>query len=294
MPGRGRRPIPRTPPGLQRTTAPGGRIPPDLVHRDPSAAAPARAPARPRGDRVHAPLRQPPRHRPAAAWQTWEHRVREALRTGTGDDALLRALAHTVATHPRMRDTVETYLTTAPAELDFTGFDDEADYQAYVDAYVLPAFMLIATLVAPEDDDGAFRAACRTFIDGSQRLDFVNDLAEDVREGRTGVPAQTLNRFSLTPENLTSPHHTDNIRQLVIHELTRARADLEHAAQLPTLAPKPFRPLLSALIEIELLTADAALQRGAALLQGEASPPPAGALRVLLNALRAKRTSRHP
>ncbi|MBP5935068.1 squalene/phytoene synthase family protein [Streptomyces acidiscabies] len=227
----------------------------------------------------------------AAAWAEWERQVREALRTGTSSDAVLRALVHTVAARPRLRGVLETYLATATAELDFAGFTTEADYQAYVDAYTFPAFMLIATLVGPEEDDGDFRAACRTYIDGSQRLDFTNDLAEDLREGRPGIPSETLKRFSLTEDDLRAGHETDAIRELVTHEITRARADLDAAARLPHLAPAPYRPLLLALIDIELLTADAALARGAGLLKGSAEPSPAGALRVLLKSRLGRRSS---
>ncbi|WP_416969562.1 phytoene/squalene synthase family protein [Streptomyces sp. 4F14] len=225
-----------------------------------------------------------PRDRRGAAWADWERRVRAALHSGTSDDPLLRALLHTVGARPRLRDVLEAFLAAAPAELDFTGFATEADYQAYVDAYVLPAFLLIATLVGPEGDDRAFRAACRTFIDGSQRLDFVNDLAEDLREGRHGIPAETLKRFSLTEDELRAGQETDAVRELVTHEVTRARADLRDAARLPHLAPAPYRPLLLALIDIELLTADAALAQGAGLLRGSANPSPLKALRVLARA----------
>lgn len=185
---------------------------------------------------------------------------------------------------------VEEYLSTAGAELEFTGFDSEADYQAYVDAYSLPAFMLLAVLLGPEDDDGRYRAMCRTLIDGSQRLDFVNDLAEDVAEGRPGIPAQTLARFSVTPADLAAGHESPGLRLLVEHEVDAARAALEEAREaahdLATQVSASGLALLNAFVEIELLTADAALTRGAALLHGSASPPLLSTLRVLRKARR--------
>jgi phytoene synthase len=227
-----------------------------------------------------------------AAWASWEQQVRKALDTGVADEPLVRTLLHTVAAYPRLRGAMEEYLSTAGAELEFTGFVSEADYQAYVDAYSLPAFMLVAVLLGPEDDDGRYRAMCRTLMDGSQRLDFVNDLAEDVAEGRPGIPAQTLARFSVTVADLAAGHEPPGLGLLVEHEVKAARAALKAAQELLTQVSAPGRVLLNAFIEIELLTADAALARGAGLLHGSASPPLLGTLRVLRNARRRARSAR--
>jgi len=234
-----------------------------------------------------------PKPQRIAAWASWERQVRKALETGVADHPLIRALLHTVAAYPRLRQAMEEYLSTAEAELEFTGFDSEADYQAYIDAYSLPGFMLLAVLLGPEEDgDGRYRAMCRTLIDGSQRLDFVNDLAEDAAEGRPGIPAQTLARFSVTAAALTAGQEPPGLRPLVEHEITAARTALEAARDLSARAPAPGRILLNAFVEIELLPADAALARGAALLHGSASPPLPGTLRVLREARRAARRAR--
>ncbi|MGV9339001.1 squalene/phytoene synthase family protein [Streptomyces sp. NPDC003688] len=216
------------------------------------------------------------------AWASWEERVRKALDTGESDDALIRTLVHTITAYPRMRETTETYLASAPAELTFTGFVAESDYQSYIDAYSLPAFLLIGTLLGPQDDDGSFRAACRVFIEGAQRLDFINDLAEDLHEGRPGIPTDTLTRFSLAAADLTKDPDPSALRALVDHEVALARTSLEKARELPELAPSPHRRLLRTLVEAELLTADAVSARGAGLLNGSASPSRLGMLRLLL------------
>lgn len=233
-----------------------------------------------------------PKPQRVAAWASWEQQVRKALDTGVSDEPLIRALLHTVAVYPRLRAVVEEYLSTATAELEFTGFATEADYQAYVDAYSLPAFMLVGELLGPEADDGRYRAACRTLLDGSQRLDFVNDLAEDVREGRLGIPTETLERFSVTVEDIAAGHESPGIRELVGHQVKAARATLEAARELPARTAAPYRPLMGALVEIELLTADAVLASGAGVLRGSATPPLVGAARVLLGARRQARGQR--
>ncbi|GGW13230.1 phytoene synthase [Streptomyces capoamus] len=224
-----------------------------------------------------------------AQWASWEQQVQQVLATGASDEPLLRALAHTIDTHPRTRRSIEQYLSTASAELDFSGFLDEADYQAYIDAYSLPAFMLIGTLLGPEADDRPYRAACRAFIDGSQRLDFVNDITEDLSEGRLGIPAKTLERFAVTKEDLAEARDTPGVRELLRHLVVQARTVLQTARCLPTMAPAPHRPLLSALVEVELLTADAVMARGVKLLRAPATPPLASTLLALWRARREAR-----
>ncbi|WP_030617164.1 squalene/phytoene synthase family protein [Streptomyces fulvoviolaceus] len=233
-----------------------------------------------------------PKAQREAAWADWEQRVRKALVTGLSDDPLIRTLLHTIAAYPRLRAVMEAYLATATTELEFDGFATEADFQAYVDAYSLPAFLLVGALLGPEADDGRFRAACRTLMEGSQRLDFVNDLAEDLREGRLGIPEDTLERFSVTWEDLAAGRETAGVRKLVEDQVETARTALQAAKRLPALAPAPNRALLGALIEIELLTADAALARGATLLRGSATPPLVGTVRLLLGARRRARKER--
>ncbi|MFF7521970.1 squalene/phytoene synthase family protein [Streptomyces pseudovenezuelae] len=233
-----------------------------------------------------------PKPQRVAAWASWEQAVRKALDSGVSDDPLIRTLLHTTAAYPRLREVVEEYLSTATAELEFAGFDTEADYQAYVDAYSLPAFMLVASLLGPEHDDEDFRAGCRMFIDGSQRLDFVNDLAEDLAEGRLGIPTETLERFSVTAKDLAERNASPGVRALVESQIERARASLLAAKALPALTANPNAVLLEAVVEIELLTADAALARGAQLLRGAVSPPVVASLRVMLAARRRARKQR--
>ncbi|WP_086799975.1 squalene/phytoene synthase family protein [Streptomyces caniscabiei] len=230
-----------------------------------------------------------PKPQRIAAWASWERRVREGLDSGTSDDPLIRTLLHSARAYPRLRAAVEEYLSTATTDLEFTGFATEADYQAYVDAYSLPAFMLVASLLGPESDDGGFRAACRTLMEGSQRLDFVNDLAEDLPEGRLGIPAETLARFSVTAEDLAAGRESAGVRELVEDQVEAARVCLRAARDLPVLGEGPGGVLLDSVVGIELLTADAAFARGARLLRGSASPPVPGTLRVLLRGRRLRR-----
>ncbi|MGW8326609.1 squalene/phytoene synthase family protein [Streptomyces sp. NPDC055897] len=241
-----------------------------------------------------------PREGRAAAYDAWERRVRDALATGAGDHPVIRPVLNTLAAHPELRGHVEEYLVTARADLDFAGFDTEADHQAYIDAYSLPAFMLVAGLLAPPGDSAEFRAACRTFIDASQRLDFVNDLAEDLADGRLTVPRETLERHGVTRADLEQARDLPGTRELIAAVLGQARATLAASRPLVTIVPAPGRPLVRALISFDELTSTAAARKGVGLLKAPARPSATGAARVLLREyaqarrLRRGRTSGAP
>lgn len=164
--------------------------------------------------------------------------------------------------------------------------------ELYIDQYALPAFMLTAGLVAGEDAPAGYREACRTYIDGSRRLDFANDLAEDLREGRLNLPQEALDGYGVTRAGLESARDTPGIRGLLAHVLGEARRSPAAGRPLADLVPPEGRPLFRAMIGIEDLTATAAAARGAGLSRGSARPSLPATARVLLSERRHARRSR--
>lgn len=71
-----------------------------------------------------------------------------------------------------------------------------------------------------------------------------------------------------------------------------ARGLLEAGRGLVGLTPPVNRPMVRALVGLDLLTADAAAARGAALLRGSARPAVPAALGLLLREYRAARRAR--
>jgi phytoene synthase len=229
------------------------------------------------------------------AYRDWEQAVRAAL-AGVGPDAppLARALARSAARHPALRSHAEAFLDTALTDLEFAGFATEKDYQHYVDAYSLPALMVVACLLAPEADaDAAFRAACRTYIDGSQRLDFVNDLAEDLAAGRLTVPEALLRAHRVDRTGLEAAADIPEVRALLAELLARARASLLGGRELVRLTPPANRPMVRALLGLDLLTLKAAEAKGPALLRSSARPALPAAIGLLLREHRARRALAH-
>ncbi|MEE1783639.1 squalene/phytoene synthase family protein [Streptomyces sp. SP17BM10] len=228
-----------------------------------------------------------------AAYARWEQEVVEGLATGRTDNPELRPLLASAAAHPVLRDRVPGHLAGALADLDFTGFATESDYQAYLDGYALPAFMVVAALLGPDGDQSAYEAACRVFIDASQRLDFVSDLAEDLADGRLTIPAETLDRHGVTRADLEQGRDTPAFGALITEQLDQVDRTLAAACTVVDLAPPAHRPMVRCMVGLEGLTSTAARADVPALLHRSAGPSKLGALRLLAREyVRARRVAR--
>ncbi|MCA6096660.1 squalene/phytoene synthase family protein, partial [Streptomyces sp. SCA3-4] len=137
-------------------------------------------------------------------------------------------------------------------------------------------------------DPGESRALCRSYIDGSQRLDFVNDLAEDLGHGRLTLPEETLQQYGVSRTDLERGLDGPATRALLTGLLTQSRQDLLASRPLPRLAPPAHRAFVRAFVTLEGITNDAALAKGTALLRGAAGPPPRAALGVLAREYRRR------
>ncbi|MFD8077416.1 squalene/phytoene synthase family protein [Streptomyces sp. NPDC059718] len=217
------------------------------------------------------------------AFAVWDAQVRVAL-AGDPADPLTRALAHTVTRRPALRGIVADYLVAAPADAEWRGLATEADFQAYVDAYSLPAFLLVAGLLAPPTGFDAYRAACRTFIEAAQRLDFLEDMAEDLADGRLGVPEDALARHGLSRAALTRDPDPASVAALVRDQAGLVRSGFAGATGLVDLVPEPNRPMVRALIALQGHRLRSAERAGATLARRPAPRPLGPALLTLAGA----------
>ncbi|MGA4876846.1 phytoene/squalene synthase family protein [Streptomyces lydicamycinicus] len=237
---------------------------------------------------------QGPAEERIAALADWESRVHAALKSGEADRPVLRTLLDTLVRQPQLRQYVEDFLAGAPLEVQTAGFATERDLQHYIDGYSLPAFLLIACLLGDGAPTAPYVAACRTFIEASQRLDFLNDLAEDLAGGRLGIPEELLTRHGLTRTGLTGEDGAaaDGLRPLLGDQVRQIRAGLSASYGLVDLVPARNRPFVRALVSIQGLTLRAAARKGTTLLDGSARPQVAAALRVLAREYAAARRGR--
>ncbi|MEU6770566.1 squalene/phytoene synthase family protein [Streptomyces sp. NPDC046759] len=237
------------------------------------------------------------------ALSSWDREVRGALEASPGpgapSSALLLALADTSRRCPQTAVRVHDFLDGAPVEAEWTGFDSEADYQAYIDRYSLPALMLTASLMAPAPEAGldeSFLRGCRALIEGWQRTDFLADLAEDAEQGRIGIAREELDRYGLTVGDLRNKSQAcvPALGRLVAAQADLAETALTACRGLPDLVDAPYRPFLRALMSLQVLHLQAVRRKGGSLLHDGARPSVPAALRVLGRQYRAARSVRRP
>ncbi|MGY5123181.1 squalene/phytoene synthase family protein [Streptomyces nigrescens] len=149
----------------------------------------------------------------------------------------------------------------------------------------------MGALRAPSALVRGYRAACRTYIDGSQRLDFVNDLAEDLSDGRLTIPQDTLARHGVTRTDVQA-QDTPGVRALLRHLLQEARTALAASHCVTGFLPPANRPFVRALIALEEATADAAGAKGPGLLTAPARPAVSAMLKILIREYRHTRSLR--
>ncbi|MFE2939048.1 phytoene/squalene synthase family protein [Streptomyces sp. NPDC059255] len=214
------------------------------------------------------------------------------------ENATLRTLADAVRRHPGLRRRIDTFLDGAHLEVDYTGHATEQDLQTYVDGYSLPAFMLMAAFVAPTRTGGrqaSFEAACRALIEAMQRVDYLDDLAEDAADGVIGIPYQDLARHQLTVADI-SPGAHDAVRHsltgLVHEQADLAQHQLHAAGVLPQLVEPEVRPFVTALWQMQNLKLSAIRNKGGNLVDGGAEAPMPAVLKILVSQYRAARRAR--
>ncbi|MCX4993581.1 squalene/phytoene synthase family protein [Streptomyces sp. NBC_00568] len=230
------------------------------------------------------------------ALENWTTATRAALEGTTATHATLRALGDAATRHPQLRQRVADFLQGAHHEINYAGFDTEDELQSYIDAYSLPAFMLLACLVEQKDaaKTAIYVQRCRDLIEAMQRVDFLDDLAEDAAHGRVGIPGSDLARHGLSVEDLRAP--TNAVRAL-LEKLVQQQTELAHlrlstSRQLVGLMPQQTQPFISALLQVQELRLRAVSRKGGRLADGGAHPSAPALLGVLARQYRAARQTR--
>ncbi|MFI6416955.1 squalene/phytoene synthase family protein [Streptomyces sp. NPDC050842] len=221
----------------------------------------------------------------ATALVEWDGLVRKAFADGDSVLPVLRCVVRTAERHPDVRVYVDEFLRGCEREVAWRSIADDEELEQYVREYSLPALMLTACLLAPADASArvAFTDGCHRLIRAMQRIDFLEDLSEDVRAGRPGVPADAVLRHGA---DLTRPGAA--LGRLVEEQADQAAGDLAATAPLPSTVDPSYQPFLRALVGVQRLRLDAVRRAGASLATRSSGPPASAAAVLLLREITAR------
>lgn len=223
-----------------------------------------------------------------AALRHWNGLVHIGLESHDSEVPVLRALSHTVRRHEGLHEHVAAFLRGAECEISWERFASEAEFDRYVEEYSLPALMLTAGLLAPGGDAAhpEFRAACRALISAMQRLDFLEDVSEDLVEGRLGITAEALAEHHVTVGDLRTPgKNTAAVDGLVRAQARLAEISLAEAGPLVDITSPDHARFFRALLAVQRLRLEAVRNAGASLVARASRPSTRGCAAVLLREL---------
>ncbi|MEV6676834.1 squalene/phytoene synthase family protein [Streptomyces erythrochromogenes] len=212
-------------------------------------------------------------------------RVEAALKSGDSPDPVLRAYAHAVESRGLPEHWVTRFLTgAATAEAAFDGFADEADFQAYLDAYAWPGVLVFTGLQYQGGPDPEQAAGWRRFVDAAQRVDFLADLHGDLADGRLCIPRARLDEHSVTRADLEEARDAPAVRALLAAETRRARAALDATHGFLDLAEPGLRPVVATMADLMAHQLAAVERAGAGALRRDVGYGLTAPLRILLRA----------
>ncbi|MGK4581389.1 squalene/phytoene synthase family protein [Kitasatospora sp. HPMI-4] len=210
------------------------------------------------------------------------------LASGRSSEPVLAAYAHAVAARGLPTDRVSAFLDgAATVEAAFAGFGTDDDYQAYLDDYACPGVLVFAGLQYQDGPDAAAVAGWRRFVDAAQRVDFLADLAGDLREGRLCIPRDRLDRHGITRAELERGADGPAVRALLAELRGQAGAALEEARDVVELSVPGLRPVVRAMVELMECQLRAVERAGAGALRRDVGYGVVAPLRVLGRARRA-------
>ncbi|MGD9485900.1 squalene/phytoene synthase family protein [Streptomyces sp. TRM70308] len=220
----------------------------------------------------------------ARGFGVWSGHVRTALATGGSRHPLLRAFVRSIRACGLSRGWADAYVTGMRIDLSFPGFADEAAYQRYVDTVSWPGVMLVTGLTPHLVPDEDFAVSCRLAADAIQRVDFLTDLADDLRGGYLALPQSDLDHHGVTRADLEQGLRTPAVGALVAVTAAKARATLEAAGRVVGEVPAAYRPLVTCLLELYHQRLDNVEIRGAAVARRGVRDNPWECLRLIRRA----------
>ncbi|MEU0382208.1 squalene/phytoene synthase family protein [Streptomyces cyaneofuscatus] len=218
-----------------------------------------------------------------ASLACWTQRTLIALQTQQSASPLLRALLHTLSSRDVDPQTVVAVLVGMSRHQRTAGFRSEAEYQQFVSDVTLPGTLLTW---APIDADALQKnpRAWRSLADAIQRLDFLDDLPQDLADGRPMLIHEDLAAYGIDYACLRDASGTDALRAFVQHTCSQISTSLHDARGIiPSTHPSTRRFPKAILISLMARTRSVS-RKGAALTRSNSGFGSGSVLRGLLAA----------
>ncbi|MFH9118417.1 squalene/phytoene synthase family protein [Streptomyces globisporus] len=218
-----------------------------------------------------------------AALACWSQRTLTALQTQQSDSPLLRALLHTLSSREVAPQGVVDVLVGMGRHQHTAGFRSEAEYQQFVSDVTMPGTLLTW---APIDAEALQRSpgAWRSLADAIQRLDFLDDLPQDLADGRPMLIREDLAAYGIDYASLGDASDTAALHAFVQYTCSRISTSLRDARGIiPSTHPSTRRFLKAILISLVARTRSVS-RKGAALTRSGSGFGAGSAVRGLLAA----------
>ncbi|MGD3112919.1 phytoene/squalene synthase family protein [Streptomyces sp. YGL11-2] len=183
----------------------------------------------------------------AGRYEMWRQRTLTDLRRGQFTDPLGQAFAHTAEVYEFAVDDVEAMLAGWLADLEVSRYATWQELRSYIEAILGPFGRMVLRLIEPisaQADD-----AMAELVVALQLTNFVRDIGEDIHMGRVYLPAEDLQRYNVTVDELRAARPTPQLRGLVRFEVQRARELFARGVEVAELVHPRCRPFVWAVIE---------------------------------------------
>jgi 15-cis-phytoene synthase len=227
-----------------------------------------------------------------AAMVAWGRRFLHDLDGGSSDDPVARATVHTARTWGIPAEHFEAFLASMTMDITVKGYPTYADLEHYMYGSAAVIGLQMVPILEPLDETAVVHA--RVLGEAFQLSNFIRDVGEDLRRGRVYLPQEDLDRFGLTRDDLARCRVTDQVRDLLRFEITRARALYEQAEPGIDLLHPSSRDCIRTALALYGGILDAVERADYQVFTGRVRVPLAARLRVAVPGLVRARRARHP
>lgn len=158
----------------------------------------------------------------------------DALPGSTGEDAVLLALADTLARYPVPKASLAALVEGGLWDVDRSRYETWDELGEYC-RRVAGAVGIACTAVYGPTDPGRAEPLAQTLGIALQQINIMRDVPEDWSLGRVYLPQEELRRFGVTEDEIAAGRMGPGWRALMAHQGSRARALLQEGMALCSL-----------------------------------------------------------